>query len=97
MRWAHGLSSDERRRFDFARFRSFTSSTAALRRRSPFPSKGKEQKGKEREFVYSPQWEGGAKRRMRWAHGQLSDEMRKLDFARFRSFPYEGKVARSAG
>ena len=53
MGWAHGLLSDEMRKYDFARFRSFTSSTAALRRRSPFPSKGKEQKGKEREFVLS--------------------------------------------
>ena len=52
------------RKFDLARFRSFTSSTAALRRRSPFPyegkeqngkeQKGKEQKGKEREFVPFP-------------------------------------------
>ena len=42
MRWAHGFYRFDRK----ARILSTTSSTAALRRRSPFPSKGKEQKGK---------------------------------------------------
>ena len=108
MRWAHGFYRFDRKARILSttsstaalrrRSPSFTSSTAALRRRSPFPYEGKEQKGKEREFVHSlpmGRWREAQDEVGAWPVIGLA--VKGVATQTIVPSPTEGKVARSAG